>query len=141
VHADETSEAALWFRRAAEHGNVDARYNWGVCLRRGLGVARDDVAAEQQYAQAALQGHRSAQLALATLKAQRAQTESDWSAAAHWYTQAARAGEPLAMVALAELHEKGLGVERDAAAALTLYRQAVAAGHAEAAAAVRRLEA
>jgi TPR repeat protein len=139
-NAGNQSQAASLFRRAAQRGSIDAQYNWGVCLRRGLGVARDDVKAELAYQAAAAQGHRSAQLALGSLKAQSARTDSDWQDVAHWYRLAADGGHPAAMASLAELYEIGRGVMPDRGIALTLHRKASAAGHAESAPAMKRLE-
>ena len=50
-------QAVELFRRAAAHGNIDAEYNLGVCLRRGLGVAPDAKAAERSYRAAAERNH------------------------------------------------------------------------------------
>jgi TPR repeat protein len=140
-HATDQPQAADLFRRAAALGDRDAQYNFGVCLRRGLGVARDDLEAEKCYQAAARQGHSSAQLALGSLKAQNARAAADWIEVAAWYRLAAEAGHPTAMMALASLHESGQGVAVDRGAALKLYRQALAAGLADAAAAIQRIEA
>jgi TPR repeat protein len=138
---DQAREAVDMFRRAAALGNLDAQYNLGVCLRRGLGVAQDDAEAERLYRAAALQGHRSAQLALGSLIEQHATSEADLTEAARWYRLAADAGHPSAMASLAQLYEGGRGVDADRSAALSLYRQALAAGHANAGPEVRRIEA
>jgi TPR repeat protein len=87
-------------------GNIDACYNLGVCLRRGLGTARDDVEAERYYRAAAEKGHQSAQLALGSLKAQSATGAVDWLESARWYRLAAAAGNPAAMSALEQLLKK-----------------------------------
>jgi TPR repeat protein len=143
LQADDESDhaqAVELFRRAAAQGNLDGQYNLGVCLRRGLGVARDDREAERHYTAAAERGHRSAQLALGALKAQAASTDPEWAEAVRWYRLAADGGHPAAMMGLARFHESGRGVARDPGAALSLYRQALAAGDAAAAEEVQRLE-
>ena len=66
--------------------------------------------AERLYSAAAQQGHRSAQLALGGLKAERARTNAEWAEVAHWYRLAADAGHPAAMASLAQLYERGRGV-------------------------------
>lgn len=91
-------------------GNVDAQYNLGVCLRRGFGGVRDDARAERAYRSAASKGHRSAQFALGSLKAETAVTSEDWSEVAHWYRLAADGGHEIAMLSLARLNEGGAGV-------------------------------
>jgi hypothetical protein len=120
-------------------GNVDAEYNLGVCLRRGFGGVRDDRQAEQAYRAAANKGHRSAQLALGSLKAQTAASSQEWSEVVHWYRLAADAGHPVAMVSLARLYEGVDGVTADRRAAFMLYNKALAAGHREAARELERL--
>jgi len=137
---DQAQEAVDMFRRAAAAGNLDAQYNLGVCLRRGLGVEQDHLEAERIYRTAAQRGHRSAQLALGALIEQRASSDVDLVEAASWYRLAADAGHPSAMAALAQLYESGRGVSADRSAALALYRQAVAAGNSSAGPEVRRIE-
>ncbi len=58
-------EAARWYSRAARAGIVDAMVNYGVCLERGLGVARDPKAAARWYEKAAALGDEDAQRHLA----------------------------------------------------------------------------
>ncbi len=41
--------AARWYKRAAELGDGDALTDWGYCLQHGVGVRRDERAAEQAY--------------------------------------------------------------------------------------------
>jgi tetratricopeptide (TPR) repeat protein len=48
--------AALWFRRAAERGQVDALWNLGYCYEVGYGVPQDDAQADFWYGKAAEQG-------------------------------------------------------------------------------------
>ena len=41
--------SARWYKKAAEHGDGDAMTEWGYCLQHGVGVRRDEKAAEQAY--------------------------------------------------------------------------------------------
>src|SRR5579862_3596592 len=41
--------AARWFRRAAEHGDGDALTDWGYCLQHGVGIRKEERAAELAY--------------------------------------------------------------------------------------------
>jgi TPR repeat protein len=41
--------AARWYRGASEHGDGDALADWGYCLQHGIGVQRDEKAAERAY--------------------------------------------------------------------------------------------
>ena len=96
------SQAVELFRRAAAHGNTDAEYNLGVCLRRGLGVAPDAKAAERSYRAAAERNHVSAQLALGDLIAESAATDAERLEASHWYRLAADSGNTMAKQRLTE---------------------------------------
>ncbi len=62
------SEAAMWYRRAAEQDNMDAQYSLGNMYLLGEGVQQDNNIAGQWYARAAKQGHASAQNNLDSLK-------------------------------------------------------------------------
>ena len=41
--------AARWYKSASERGDGDALVDWGYCLQRGIGIPKDDRAAEQAY--------------------------------------------------------------------------------------------
>ena len=41
--------AARWFKRAAEHGDGDALVDWGYCLQNGIGVRKNQRAAEEAF--------------------------------------------------------------------------------------------
>ncbi len=62
------SQAALWYRRAAQQGNADAQYSLGNMFLMGEGIGQDDNQAAQWYALAAEQGHSSAQHNLENLQ-------------------------------------------------------------------------
>jgi uncharacterized protein len=58
------TEAAKWYRKAAEQGYAMAQYNLGVCFDLGKGVSRDHTKAAKWYQKAAQQGHAKAQFNL-----------------------------------------------------------------------------
>lgn len=60
----DSTEAARWYRLAAQAGYASAQYNLGVLLERGEGVAQDRAAALRWYRLAADQGHVRARDAL-----------------------------------------------------------------------------
>jgi TPR repeat protein len=41
--------AARWYKKAAEQGDGEGMTEWGYCLQHGVGVRRDEAAAEQAY--------------------------------------------------------------------------------------------
>src|SRR5437016_5441815 len=61
------SEAARWYRFAAEQGESNAQFQLGFLYANGRGVTRDDSEAAQWCRQAAERGHARAQYTLGTL--------------------------------------------------------------------------
>ena len=57
-------EAARWYRRAAEQGDVEAQKRLALLYLQGRGVAKDSQEAEKWYSKAAGQGDPDAQSAL-----------------------------------------------------------------------------
>jgi tetratricopeptide (TPR) repeat protein len=41
--------AARWYRKASERGDGDALTDWGYCLQHGIGIQKDEKAAERAY--------------------------------------------------------------------------------------------
>ena len=60
VPQDDT-EAAKWYRKAAEQGIAEVQYSLGQMYRRGQGVPQDNAEAAKWYRRAAEQGYASAQ--------------------------------------------------------------------------------
>ena len=50
------SEAAKWFKKAAEQGDATAQFNLGLAYEQGKGVAQDNRLAVKWYEKAAEQG-------------------------------------------------------------------------------------
>jgi TPR repeat protein/predicted secreted protein len=61
------SQAALWYRRAAQQGNADAQYSLGNMFLMGEGLTQDDNQAKHWYTLAAEQGHSSSKNNLESL--------------------------------------------------------------------------
>jgi hypothetical protein len=56
----DSTQAADWFAKAAEHGNQYAQYNLGVAYETGQGVPRDVKLAMSWYQKAGQQGNDDA---------------------------------------------------------------------------------
>jgi TPR repeat protein len=65
--AQDSGEAARWYRLAAEHGLANAQYNLGVSYCLGAGVLQDSAEAARWLHLAADQGHEGALAAVAQL--------------------------------------------------------------------------
>jgi TPR repeat protein len=86
------SEAARWYRQAAEQGQPEAEYNLGVLYTQGLGVSQDYRQAAHWYRLAAERGQSDAQLNLAALYAAGRGVAQDYIAAYRWLELAAASG-------------------------------------------------
>jgi TPR repeat protein len=97
---DET-QAAHWFKRAAELGDALAQTSLGWRYERGLGVTRDPAKAFQWYRRAALLGHVAAQFRLGVLYSEGQGVNQDAGESDAWYRKAAARGHLLAKQMLA----------------------------------------
>lgn len=95
--ARDLSEAARWFRRAADRGDADSQFFLGLCLAKGDGVPQNFPEAAKFYRLAALQGNVPAQVNLGFLLARGEGVARDATEALAWFAIAARSGQPEAV--------------------------------------------
>lgn len=91
--AQDFSQAALWYRRAADRGDADAQNNLGVLYSNGQGVVKDKAQAVYWYRQAANNGNAQAQNNLAQDYENGTGVQRDMTQALIWYQQAATQGD------------------------------------------------
>ncbi|MDA0205070.1 MAG: tetratricopeptide repeat protein [Acidobacteria bacterium] len=109
--------ARVWFREAADLGNIAAQHELG-----NLEEAAGDLAqANQWLLTAAKSGYIPAQIAIAE---QCQDTNAEPSCAAHWYAAAAKGGNAYAQYHMGLLCESGEGVPRDVNQARKWYAMA-----------------
>lgn len=60
--------ALKWYKKAAEHGNVQAMYSLGGMYYYGDGIEDDDAEAAKWYKRAAERGHKDAAQMLRKIK-------------------------------------------------------------------------
>jgi TPR repeat protein len=104
AHAQQTDVARkqfLDYRAKAEQGDAAAQYNVGICYKRGLGVAADQVEAVKWFLQAAEHGDVLAQSILGGCYFSGQGVQKDYSEAVKWYRKAAEGGEATAFNAVA----------------------------------------
>ncbi|HEY5347035.1 MAG TPA: hypothetical protein VIJ72_02500 [Rhizomicrobium sp.] len=118
--------------------DLAAMRNLGLMLRKGQGVAKNPLAAEQMLYRAADAGLPNAQADLGEMLLNGEAAPPNPKAALPWLASAAAADHPIAEFELAGLYEKGLAVPKNLAAARELYAAAARQGMKEAQA---RLEA
>ena len=104
---EDLSEAAKWYRRAAEQGDPEAQSNLGVLYDQGRGMAQDQAAAAKWYAAAAEKGHTVAQFNLSILLEHGFGIRQDERKAAFWCERAAKQGMAAAQSNLALLYVQG----------------------------------
>ena len=83
------AEAAKWFRKAADQGNVAAQINLGVSYAKGEGVPQDYTEAAKLYRKAADQGNGAAQNTLGAMYALGQGVTQDYTQAYVWFHLAA----------------------------------------------------
>ena len=121
-------EAAEYYRKAAEAGNVNAMFALGVCYAKGQGVLRDDGQSAQWLRKAAELGYVNAMCALGMYYAEGRGVAKDDGQAVQWCRKAAEAGEDTAMYNLGVYYEIGQGVPQDDGQAVLWFRKAAEAG-------------
>ena len=85
--------AAMWYRKAAKRGNVDAQFALGSCYLFGNGVAEDYKKAVKWYRKAAEQGYALAQYRLGVCYYYgRDGVAKDYKEAVKWWRKAAEQG-------------------------------------------------
>jgi localization factor PodJL len=107
------SEAANWYKLAADRGLAPAQYRLANLFEKGTGVSRDLTKAMTYYKQAADAGNASAMHNLAVLQASGAAGQPDYAAAVSWFAKAADFGVADSQFNLAILLARGNGVKQD----------------------------
>src|ERR1039458_9634347 len=79
------SQAAFWFRKAADQGNAHAQLFLGLLYSEGWGVAQDFEEAAIWYRKAADEGNADAQWALGSMYSAGDGVPQDYTSAAIWY--------------------------------------------------------
>ena len=122
------TEAAKWYRKAADQENPGALYNLGQMYRKGEGVEQDHTEAVKWYRKAAEQGHLNAQHNLAVMYCDGLGVQQDYKGAAKWYRKAAEQGDSYAQNELGRMYLQGLGVKQDYKEAANWHQKAIDQG-------------
>ncbi|CAI4232403.1 unnamed protein product [Auanema sp. JU1783] len=86
-------EAVRRFRNAAEHGNVDAMYNYADCLFDGIGVTSDKMEAFHYWNTAAERGHAASMYSVALCYLKGEGTEKKEESSQYWMKESAKRGD------------------------------------------------
>ena len=128
----DNTEAARWFRLAADQGHARAQASLGFMYGNGDGVPRDDGEAARWYRLAADQGHAGAQSHLGVMYRNGRGVPQDDGEALRWYRLAAAQGHEGAQFNLGLTYSDGRGVPQDNGEAARWFRLAADQGHADA---------
>jgi localization factor PodJL len=131
--AQNLTEAAEWFERAAKHGLAPAQFRLGALYEKGLGVKKNLDAARRLYMAAGEAGNAKALHNLAVLCAEGIDGKPDYHTAARWFGKAADYGITDSQYNLAVLYARGIGVEQNLTEAYRWFALAARDGDADAA--------
>ena len=107
------AEAARWYLKLAQQGDVRAQTTMGLMYSRGYGVKKDPQAAHRWWSFAAAANDPGAQYNLALTYANGDGVAQDYAQAAQWYTKAAHRTHVQAQYNLGMLYHEGKGVAKD----------------------------
>ncbi len=107
------TEAAYWFRKAAEQGSTSAQDNLGLFYMNGIGVEKDESEALTWFVLAANSGSADAQNNLGCCYMEGVGVRIDPQSAIKWWKRAADQDHPAALFNLGLVYLDGSGVERD----------------------------
>jgi TPR repeat protein len=119
--AKDPTQAATWYRKAADQGDMVAQGHLGRLYRLGTGVPRDAAQAAKWSIKAASQGNAAAQANLGYMSLDGFGLPADPAAAAAWFKRSADQGDASGMLGLATLCEAGRGVPKDVVQAAKWY--------------------
>lgn len=132
LNAKKNSQAAQWFKMAADHNDVVSAYYYGKMLKDGQGVLQDKQQTVIYWLKAAEQGFAQAQCDLGSLYQQGDGVSKDAKQAVCWFTKAAVQGVARAQWNLAVCYMNGEGANRDYEQALYWFGEAVSKGYSRA---------
>lgn len=122
------SQAAEWYRKAAEQGHTSAQCSLGYLYEHGFGLSKDLQEAIKWYKLSAEQGDRAGQYNLASCYQRGNGVSINYSEALKWFTLAANQGSREAQNQIAFMYYKGLGVTKSDAEAVKWFTKAAEQG-------------
>lgn len=100
-------------KKAAELGNAEAQYNYGVCFQQGAGVSQDDNTANEWFLKSATQGWKDAQFKLAYSFATGRGVTQDDRKAFQWALKCAEQNDPECIFNVVSSYMEGFGTEKN----------------------------
>ncbi|MGL5741628.1 MAG: SEL1-like repeat protein [Legionella sp.] len=138
LHEKDPQQALVWFKKAADAGDVDAQMFTAAAYMYGVGVKKNVDTATRYYINAAKNGNSIAQFTLAD-NFINSRNSSNNKLGLIWLNKAVASGNPQAVTKLGSLYIEGKLVEKDEHKGLDLLTQAAAQGFAPAMVALGKL--
>jgi TPR repeat protein len=123
------TEAAKWFRKAADQGNIKGQHDLGVRYYLGQGVQVDYVEAMKWFRKAAEQGDAEAQSILGGMYLLGQGVDKNYAEATKWFRKAADQGYAEAQDNLGSMYWNGRGVPKNYAEAAKWHGKAAEQGN------------
>ncbi len=117
------SEAAVWYKKAADQNYADAEYNLGSIYEEGKGVDLDEDVALSWYRRGAENGSGSGMVAYARFLGKGIACKKDEAEAIVWLKKAAAVGDPTGMYRLAIRIDDGRCEDAEGFDAMDLFRR------------------
>jgi TPR repeat protein len=127
------AEAVVWYRKAADAGDLPSLFRLGQLLQMGKGVPQNALDATAKIKQAAESDYQPAFIVLAQRYEQGigVPRRSDNNAYI-WYLKAAERGDVPAQAKVGDMLSRGKGIDKDEAAAVTWFQKAADRGNRDA---------
>ena len=103
--------AAMWFKKAADHGEARSQYELGALYAKGSGTVENDQEAFKWFWRSAESGYSDAENILGRMYLGYKDIALDYATAASLFLRAANSYNPEAMLNLGLLYQAGLGVQ------------------------------
>lgn len=122
--AQDYSEAATWYRLAAEQGEPDGQAALGACFLLGTGVEKNEAESAKWFQLAAERGSADGQFLLGIAYLYGRGVEKNEREAVRWFRSAAEQGEPYGQAFLGECYLTGKGMDKNEQEAVRCFRRA-----------------
>ncbi len=126
---DNTTQAAIWYKKAAGQDIAAAQIRLAQLYFLGDGVQQDYWETMKWSRKAAVQGNAEAEATIAYMYHEGFGIKQDYQEAFHWYTKAADKGWVSAMHDLGVMYKNGRGIPQDYQKAIFWYRKAAESGY------------
>jgi len=100
-------------QKAADLGNAEAQYNYGVCYQQGVEVTKNDSTANVWFLKSALNGWKDAQFKIAYSYATGRGLKQNYTKAFEWSLKCAEQNDPGCMFNVINCYLEGSGVNKN----------------------------